>query len=302
MRRKIVIANWKMNLSVPESTVLLEKYLHEIKPIRTEVVVCPSYLDIYSAEKVLQGSAIKLGSQDVFYEDAGAYTGEVSPNQLRGFVDYAIVGHSERRINFGETDKVVAKKAATSIRHQITPIVCVGENLHEKMDGLTKLVVTGQVEASLSELIPTEIEKIVIAYEPIWSIGTGHSCDPKVAGSVARNIRNLIKVLYGTRAADRVHIVYGGSLNSKNIKGFLKETDLDGFLVGGASLDHQEFSKIIELADGPVASIEKKSRPRVTPKKKPKTSKAATVKKRASGSKNTKTSKKSPKKNTKTKK
>jgi triosephosphate isomerase (TIM) len=233
MRRKITIANWKMNLSVPESTILLEKYLHEIKPERTEVVVCPSFIDIYSAEKVLQGSPIKIGSQDIFYEDAGSYTGEVSPNQLRGFADYAIVGHSERRINFGETDKIVAKKAATAIRHQIIPIVCVGENLHEKMDGLTKLVVTGQVEASLAELIPTEIEKIVIAYEPVWAIGTGHTCDPKIAAGVAKNIRNLIKVLYGAKAAERVHIVYGGSLNSKNVKGFLDEDDLDGFLVGG---------------------------------------------------------------------
>jgi triosephosphate isomerase (TIM) len=267
MRRKIVIANWKMNLSVPESSVLLEKYLHLIKPERTEVVVCPSFLEIYSAEKVLQGSAIKVGSQDVFYEDAGAYTGEVSPNQLRGFADYAIVGHSERRINFGETDKVVAKKAATAIRHQIIPIVCVGENLHEKMDGLTKLVVTGQVEASLSELTPEEIEKIVIAYEPIWAIGTGHSCEPDVANGVANNIRNLIKVLYGARAADRVHIIYGGSLNSKNTKGFLKETELDGFLVGGASLDYDEFAKIVNEIDQPSAVVRKKSRPRVTPRK-----------------------------------
>lgn len=271
MRRKIVIANWKMNLSVPESTVLLEKYLHLIKPERTEVVVCPTYLDIYSAEKVLQGSPVKVGSQDIFYEDAGAFTGEVSPNQLKGFAEYAIIGHSERRVNFGETDKVVAKKAATAIKHGITPIVCVGENLHEKMDGLTKLVVVGQVEASLANLKPDEIEKIVIAYEPIWAIGTGHVCDPSIADAVAKNIRNLIKVLYGAKAAEKVHIVYGGSLDSKKVKAFLKEPNLDGFLVGGASLDHNEFSAIVKEADKPSVKVVKKSRPRVQPKVKKKT-------------------------------
>ncbi|MDD3679001.1 MAG: triose-phosphate isomerase [Patescibacteria group bacterium] len=254
MRGKIVIANWKMNLSVPESTVLLEKYLYEINPKRTEVIVCPSFLDIYSAEKVLQGSKIKVGSQDIFYEDEGSYTGEVSPKQLTGFVEYTIVGHSERRKNFGETDKIVAKKAATAVRHKIAPIVCVGENLHEKMDGLTKLVVTGQLEACLSDLTSKEIGGIIVAYEPVWAIGTGHVCDPKVANEVARNIRNLIRVLFGQKAADRVHIVYGGSLDSKNIGVFLSQPDLDGFLVGGASLDHKEFSEIVARVDvGPLA-------------------------------------------------
>ena len=153
MRQKIVIANIKMNLSVPESTVLFEKYKQEINPERTEVVVCPSYLDIYSAEGIFQGTSIKVGAQDVFYEDQGQYTGEVSPDQLKGFADYVIVGHSERRKNFGETDKVVAKKAAAAVRHGLVPIICVGENLHEKMDGLTKLVVAGQVEADVDRVL-----------------------------------------------------------------------------------------------------------------------------------------------------
>lgn len=250
MRQKIVIANIKMNLSVPESTVLFEKYKQEINPERTEVVVCPSYLDIYSAEGIFQGTSIKVGAQDVFYEDQGQYTGEVSPDQLKGFADYVIVGHSERRKNFGETDKVVAKKAAAAVRHGLVPIICVGENLHEKMDGLTKLVVAGQVEASLSDLTPSEVEKIVVAYEPIWSIGTGHVCDPETANTTAGNIRNLIKVLYGAKAAEKVHITYGGSLDDKNIVGFLGKTEIDGFLVGSSSLDHQKFSKIVAKVDG----------------------------------------------------
>lgn len=267
MRQKIVVANWKMNLSVPESTVLLEKYLHLITPERVEVVVCPSFLDIYSAEKVLQGTPIKVGSQDVFYEDAGSYTGEVSPDQLKGFAEYAIVGHSERRKNFGETDKIVTKKAATAVRHGITPIICVGENLHEKMDGLTKLVVTGQLEASLSNLTAKEVAQSVIAYEPVWAIGTGHVCEPKIANELALNIRNLIKVLYGAKAAEKVHVIYGGSLDSKNISGFLDQKEIDGFLVGGASLDHNEFAKIVSKVD---ETPSKRKAPKQEAKKSPK--------------------------------
>lgn len=250
MRQKIVIANIKLNLSVPENTVLFEKYVETINPKRTEVVACPSFLDIYSAEKVFQGSPIKVGAQDVFYEDSGQYTGEVSPDQLKGFAEYVIVGHSERRKNFGETDRIVAKKAAAAVRHAITPIVCVGENLHEKMDGLTKLVVAGQVEASLTDLTPDEVEKIIVAYEPIWAIGTGHVREPKTANEVLRNIRNLIKVLYGTKAAERVHLVYGGSLDDKNIDGFLDKSEIDGFLVGSASLDYKKFSNLVAKVDG----------------------------------------------------
>lgn len=280
MRQKIVIANIKMNLSVPENTVLFEKYVQEIKPTRTEVVACPSYLDIYSAEGVFQGSPIKVGAQDVFYEDGGQYTGEVSPDQLKGFAEYVIVGHSERRRNFGETDRIVAKKAAAAIRHSLIPIVCVGENLHEKMDGLTKLVVTGQVEASLSDLTPAEIEKIVVAYEPIWSIGTGHVCDPKTANEVLGNIRNLIKVLYGAKAADRVHLVYGGSLNDKNITGFLRKSEIDGYLVGTASMDHKKFAKIVAKVDGTFANSKtKKTNNKQVPKSKAKTTKAKGKKK-----------------------
>lgn len=274
MKQKIVIANIKMNLSVPESTVLFEKYKKEIKPENTEVVVCPSFLDIYSAEETFRGTGIKVGSQDVFYEDEGRYTGEVSPNQLKGFADYAIVGHSERRINFGEDDKIVAKKAAAAIRHGIIPIVCVGENLHEKMDELTKLVVTGQVEASLSNLTPNEVAQSVIAYEPVWAIGTGEHCKSEVAAKVIADIRALVKVLFGKKAAESVRIIYGGSVDSKNISGFLKEKGIDGFLVGSASLDHREFAKIVAKADAkPTAKSKKSSTKKKTPVPRGKTKK-----------------------------
>lgn len=253
-RQKIVIANWKMNLTVPESTIVLEKYLKEIKAEQTEVVVCPSMIDIYSAEKSLAGTDLKVGAQNVHFEDTGAYTGEISPDQLKGFVQYCIVGHSERRSHFGETDKVVAKKAAACVRHGITPIVCVGENLHEHMDGLTKLVVAGQVEASLADLVAKEVAEIVIAYEPIWAIGSGHVDTPKDAAQIIKNIRNLVKVLYGEKVSEAVRIIYGGSVSEKNVSGFLTEEGIDGYLVATASLDPVAFAKIVNTVEKKTAS------------------------------------------------
>lgn len=249
-RGKLVVANWKMNLSVPRSTVLLEKYLGSIKPGLTEVVVCPSFLDIYSANKVLSGTDIQVGAQNVYFEDSGPYTGEISPDMLKGFAAYGIVGHSERRSHFGETDKTVARKAAALVRHGITPIVCVGETLHEKMDGLTKLVVAGQTEASLSEMTGEEIAGAVIAYEPVWAIGSGHVCEPKKAAEAVKIIRNLVRVLHGEKVADSLRIIYGGSIDDKNIKGLNAEKEIDGFLVGGSSLDHEVFAAICEAVSG----------------------------------------------------
>lgn len=256
-RNKLIVANWKMNLSVPESTVLLEKYLGDIKPGLSEVVVCPSFLEIYSANKVLAGSDIRIGAQNVSWEDFGAYTGEISASMLKGFAGYCIVGHSERRVHFGETDKVVAKKAAALVSHGITPIICIGESLHERMDGLTKLVVAGQAEASLTDLTGAEIEKSVIAYEPVWAIGTGHVCEPKKAVEVVKNIRNLVKILHGEKVAEGVRILYGGSVNEKNIASLVKEDEIDGFLVGGASLDPDIFAHICDTVEGRKESIAK---------------------------------------------
>jgi triosephosphate isomerase (TIM) len=260
-RTKIVIGNWKMNLSVPESTVQLSKLKQEVNPKHTEVVVCPGFLDIYSATEVLAGTEIGVGAQDAYFEDAGAYTGEVSAHQLKGFVEYAIVGHSERRHIFGETDKITAKKAAACVRHQITPIICVGESLHEKLDGLANMVVAAQVEASLADLTAKEVAKSVVAYEPVWAIGTGHVCDAKKAEDAAKKIRNLIKVLFGAEAAQNVRIVYGGSVTEKNAASFVAQPNIDGCLVGGASLDHQVFAKIITSIDGQSGGMSKSKNP-----------------------------------------
>lgn len=256
MNKKLVVGNWKMNLTVPESTVLVEKLKREVaREKHVDVVICPSYLDIYPASKELAGSTIALGAQDLFYEEEGAYTGEVSPVALAHFVKFVIVGHSERRAHFGETDKVVAKKAAAAVAHDIIPIICVGETLHEKGDGLSKVVVLSQLETALSHLTAAEIAEAVIAYEPVWAIGTGHICKPEDAEKMATNIRTLVKALYGEKAANEVRVIYGGSVTDENTAQFAKLSEVNGVLVGGASLDHSKFSQIVKAFDS--AKVEK---------------------------------------------
>lgn len=245
MNKKLVVGNWKMNLTVPESTVLIEKLKKEVAKLKhVDVAVCPSFLDIYPASKELAGSNLLLGAQDVFYEEEGAYTGAVSPVALSHFVKYVIVGHSERRAHFGETDKVVAKKAAAAVAHDLIPVICVGETLHEKNDGLSKVVVMSQLETALSHLTAGEIAEAVVAYEPVWAIGTGHICKPADAEKMAANIRALVKALYGEKASESLRVLYGGSVTDENAVDFAKLKLIDGVLVGGASLDHEKFAKI----------------------------------------------------------
>lgn len=246
-RKKVVIGNWKMNLTVPESTVMIEKLKKEIPGnVALEVVLCPTFVDIYSAAKEIEGSKMLLGAQNVAEEEKGSYTGEVSVLALKGFVKYVIVGHSDRRNIFGENDKVVAKKAEIVIRHDMTPVICIGETLHEREDGLSKVVVLSQLEASCKHLTAEEISSSVIAYEPVWAIGTGHVCDEKEAEKMATDIRGLVKSLYGEKASQSVRILYGGSALAKTAKDFKKAKNIDGLLVGGASLDHKEFTAIVK--------------------------------------------------------
>ncbi len=246
-RKKIIMGNWKMNLTVPESTILIQKLKKEV-PVSTkaEVVVCPTFIDIYSASEELKGSNIKVGAQNVAEEEKGAYTGEVSVLALKGFVDYIIVGHSERRNIFGESDKIVAKKAEIAMRHDIRPVICVGETLHEREDKLSKVVVLSQLEASCKHLTGEEIAESLIAYEPVWAIGTGQVCSSEEAEKMAEHIRGLIKSLYGEKVSGSVRVLYGGSVTSASSKSFRKSKNIDGLLVGGASLNHQEFAAIVK--------------------------------------------------------
>lgn len=247
MSKKLVVGNWKMNLTVPESTILIEKLKKELSKIKNaEMVICPTFLDIYAASKELNGENISVGSQDLYFEESGAYTGEISALQLKNFVKYAIVGHSERRSYFSESDKIVAKKAAAAYSQGIIPIICVGETYHEKQDGLSKLVVMNQIEAALSLLTAVEVADIVIAYEPIWAIGSGLVCNPADMAIMAKNIRGLVSALYGKEASTGLRILYGGSVNPDNAKEVSMVEGIDGVLVGGASLDHVKFSAIVK--------------------------------------------------------
>lgn len=268
MKTKIVVGNWKLHLSVPESTVYIEKLKKALKGIKkTEIVICPSFLDIYPASKELQGTNIALGAQNMFYEEEGAYTGEISPMALSHFVKYVILGHSERRMLFGETDKNVARKAEAAFANAILPIICVGETLHENQDGLSKVVVMNQVETGVSHMTSEEIAKSIIAYEPVWAIGTGRVCKPEEADKMALNIRNLIKAMYGEKAATGLRVLYGGSVDDKTVKGFLKTKNVDGFLVGSASVNGEKFVNILKEVEDSAKSVVKSS-PKTQVKKK----------------------------------
>ncbi len=246
MKKKLVVANWKLHFTVPESTIIIEQLKKELtKSKKVEVVICPSFIDIYPASAELKGTNISLGAQNLFYKEEGAFTGEVSAIALAHFVKYSIVGHSERRMIFCENDKIVSQKAEVAVAHGITPIICVGETLHDKEDGLSKIVVINQLEAGLNRLTAEEITDVVIAYEPVWAIGTGRICNLIDAEKMSDNIRNLIKALYGDRAAKEVRILYGGSVDEKNVKTFAKSKKLNGVLVGGASLDVKTFAKVV---------------------------------------------------------
>ena len=260
-KRKIVIGNWKMNLTVPESTVLAERLKKEIVFFEnTDVVVCPSSISIYPVSGILKDSSIKLGAQNLFYEEKGNFTGEISPMQLRGFIDYAIIGHSERRIFLGEEDKDVARKVKAAVTFDITPVICVGETLQERGDGIGKVVATSQLEAALSLLTAKEVSDVIIAYEPVWSISpSDRVCKPKDATYIIEALINLAGTLYGKETVSKMRFIYGGSTDEKNAKEFLKEKDIEGFLVGGASLEHDKFLKIIQETEHSFAKSARKN-------------------------------------------
>ncbi len=258
MYKKLVVGNWKMNLTVPESTILIEKLRKNLAKVEeTEIVVCPTFLDIYAAAKELSGENISVGAQNVYYQEEGAYTGEVAASQLKNFVKYVLIGHSERRALFGENDKLVAKKVVAAYSYGITPIICVGETFHEKGDGLSKVVVMSQLEAALSQLTAGEVADVVVAYEPVWAIGTGLTCEPAEITAMAKNIRGLVSALYGKKAAEGIRVLYGGSVNDENAAVIAKIADVDGVLVGGASLSFDKFSAIVKSFDGKPAAKKK---------------------------------------------
>ncbi len=249
MRMPIIAGNWKLFNTVREAQELVENIHGLIGRIHDrEVVVLPVFTSLYPVAKLLEDKSIKLGAQDLFFEEKGAYTGEVAPLMLKDVgCSYVLIGHSERRKYFGETDVIVNRKVKAAIEAGLIPIICVGESLQDKEFGMTIDVVSRQTAGALKDLLASEIEKVVIAYEPIWAIGTGKSDNPSSAQQTISGIRNIIASMTGDESANKVRILYGGSVIPENIDAYMKERDIDGALVGRASLTAESFARIVKF-------------------------------------------------------
>lgn len=248
MRKPIIAGNWKMNKTVAEGLDLINGIKAQDLDSQVEALVCVPFTLLTEAKKALKGTDIKLGAQNMYFEESGAYTGEISPAMLEEIgVDYVILGHSERRQIFGETNEIVNKKIQAALRHGIKPILCVGESLEEREAGREVEVVTGQLEESLKGIGAEDMEKLVIAYEPIWAIGTGKTASSDDANKMLGDIREKLSSLYGQDVKDRVRLQYGGSVKPATIKELMDKPEVDGALVGGASLKVDDFTKLINF-------------------------------------------------------
>ena len=245
MRTPIIAGNWKMNTTVAEASELvkaMKERLHQIAGV--EKVLCPPFISLTTIKELIKGTSIKLGAQNMYFERSGAYTGEVSPAMLAGLCEFVILGHSERRGYFGETDQLVNKKVKAALGVGLTPIFCVGESLEQNNAGETVSVITRQVKAAFDGIASPK--GTVIAYEPIWAIGTGKSASGEQANAVIKVIRGNVAQIYGDSLAQAMRIQYGGSVNNANIAEFIKQPEIDGALVGGASLKAPDFLGIVE--------------------------------------------------------
>lgn len=246
MRKKIIAGNWKMNKLPNEAMSFIEELAPLVKGIENEVVICVPYTDLFYTLLTAQGTNIKIGAQNMHFEEKGAYTGEVSGEMLKSIgVEYVIIGHSERRAYYAETDETVNKKLKKALELSLKPIVCVGESLEQRESGSAKEIVTTQTQKALDGLNKEQAEKVIIAYEPIWAIGTGKTATKEDANETIKWIRDEIKELFGSETSENVIIQYGGSVKSTNSKELFEMSDIDGGLVGGASLDAKEFAKIV---------------------------------------------------------
>lgn len=246
MRKKVIAGNWKMNKLPNEAMAFIEELAPLVKNTENEVILCVPYTDLFYSLLTAQETNIKIGAQNMHFEESGAYTGEVSGKMLKSIgVEYVIIGHSERRQYFAETDESVNKKIKAAFLNGLKPIVCVGETLEQREEGKTVEIITKQTQLALDGLTNEQVENTIIAYEPIWAIGTGKTATSEDANNSIKEIRNKIGKIYGQNTADRVIIQYGGSVKSSNAKELFEMSDIDGGLVGGASLKAEEFSKIV---------------------------------------------------------
>ena len=246
MRRKVIAGNWKMNMLPNEVLAYIEEFIPLVKDTKNEVILCVPYTDLFYALLSAQNTNIKIGAQNMHWAEKGAYTGEVSAKMLKAIgVEYVIIGHSERRSYFNETDESVNKKIKAAFENELKPIVCVGETLEEREAGKTADIITNQTRLALDGLSSEQVKNTIIAYEPIWAIGTGKTATSEDANNSIKEIRKEIEKIYGKDVAECVIIQYGGSVKSSNAKELFSTSDIDGGLVGGASLVPDEFAKIV---------------------------------------------------------
>ena len=250
MRTPIVAGNWKMNKTVEEARLLVSDMGRKLREIKgAEKVLCPPFPALLAVSALLQGTDIGLGAQNLHWEEKGAFTGEVAPNMVAEFCQYVIIGHSERRAYFGETDETVNKKVHAALAHDLTPIICVGESLEENESGRTGEVVRRQISQGLADVDPAKAAGLIIAYEPIWAIGTGRASSGENANAVlADHIRPALADLFGAETAQAIRIQYGGSVTGANADEFFGQPEIDGALVGGASLKVDDFVAIAQAA------------------------------------------------------
>jgi len=248
MRRPVIAGNWKMNKTLSEAVKLVEDLKPLVNGAAAEVVVCPTFVCLSDAVKASSGSNMCVGAQNMYYKDNGAYTGEISPAFLKDImVEYVILGHSERRQYFNEDDSEINKKVIAALEYGLKPILCVGETLEQREKGITFDVIAAQVQGSLADLGNRSLDDLIIAYEPVWAIGTGRTATSQDANEVIGFIRKKLSEMFGYEMADKTRILYGGSVKSSNIKELMGMSEIDGALVGGASLDAAEFSKIVKF-------------------------------------------------------
>ncbi len=265
MRKPVIAGNWKMNKTVDETTAFIEQFRPLVEGVENvEILIAPTFVSLHAAGNALAGSAIGLAAQNMFWKESGAYTGEIAPPMLKAVgCRYVIIGHSERRARFGvpepeltgdllkvfgDNDATVNRKAHAAFEFGLTPIICVGETLDERKAGKTDSVIDYQVHRALEGLAAEQVKTIIMAYEPVWAIGTGETCDAPEAGRVCGMIRSVIGELFGGDVADAVRVTYGGSVKPANAEGLLQYDDIDGGLVGGASLKADSFAEIVKIA------------------------------------------------------
>lgn len=248
MRKNIIAGNWKMHFNIEDTKKFLGELLPKVKDAKCEVVICPPFTSLQTANELLKGTNVKLGAQNIHFEEKGAFTGEISPEMLKSVgVSYVIIGHSERRTYFNETNEDTNKKIFACLKHGFTPILCVGETLEERESSNMEKVLEAQITEGFKNVSKEEAKKVVIAYEPIWAIGTGKTATSEDANNVIGFIRSVVEKIYDKSVAEEIVILYGGSVKPNTIKEQMGMENIDGALVGGASLVADDFELIVKF-------------------------------------------------------